>query len=206
LEPAVKSKGKLFIISAPSGAGKTTLCTRLLECCPDIFYSISYTTRSPRPGETDGKDYHFITSEAFLEKQAHDYWAEWARVHDHYYGTSAELLSDSMAQGQDILMDIDVQGAMQIKERFPEAITIFIMPPSMDVLKRRLCGRATDSRTIIEKRLQNAVREMEQKDFYQHVIVNDELEKAANELIEIVSRYRERRQSDRGTLWPPSGK
>jgi len=191
LEPAVKAKGKLFIISAPSGAGKTTLCARLLECCPDIFYSISYTTRRPRPGETDGKDYHFITREAFLEKQAHDYWAEWARVHDHYYGTSAEFLSDSMAQGQDVLMDIDVQGAMQIKDRFPEAITIFIMPPSMDVLKQRLAGRGTDSRAIIEKRLQNAVKEMAQKGFYRHVIVNDELEKVANELIEIVNRYRE---------------
>lgn len=193
MEPAVNVTGKLFIISAPSGAGKTTLCRRLLECCPDMFYSISYTTRSPRPGETDGKDYHFITREAFLEKQTHNYWAEWARVHDHYYGTSAEFLSNSMAQGQDVLMDIDVQGAMQIKDRFPEAITIFIMPPSMDVLKQRLAGRGTDSRTTIEKRLQNAVREMEQKDFYQHVIVNDELEKAATELIEIVNRYRERR-------------
>jgi len=190
LEPEINVQGKLFIISAPSGAGKTTLCTRLLECCPDIVYSISYTTRRPRPGETDGKDYHFITKETFLEKQAHDYWAEWARVHDHYYGTSAEFLSASMARGQDVLMDIDVQGAVQIKARFPEAITIFIMPPSMDALKQRLAGRGTDDPAVIEKRLQNAIREMAQKDFYQHVIVNDELEIATNDLINVVESYR----------------
>jgi len=190
LEPEINVQGKLFIISAPSGAGKTTLCTRLLECCPDIVYSISYTTRRPRPGETDGKDYHFITKETFLEKQAHGYWAEWARVHDHYYGTSAEFLSDSMARGQDVLMDIDVQGAVQIKGRFPEAITIFIMPPSMDALKQRLAGRGTDDPAVIEKRLQNAIREMAQKDFYQHVIVNDELEIATNDLINVVESYR----------------
>jgi guanylate kinase len=189
LESAVKTKGKLYVISAPSGAGKTTLCKRLLEFYPDMVYSISYTTRSPRPGETDGKDYHFITTEAFVDRQAQNYWAEWARVHDHYYGTSAQFLSESMAHGRDVLMDIDVQGAMQIKDRFPEAITIFIMPPSMDVLKQRLAGRGTDSRAVIEKRLQNAVREMEQKDFYQHVIINNDLETATNALIDIVKSY-----------------
>ena len=191
MQTTVKAKGRLFIISAPSGAGKTTLCMRLLKYYPDIIYSISYTTRRPRPGETDGKDYHFITREAFLKKQAQDYWAEWARVHDHYYGTSAEFLSNSMAKGHDVLMDIDVQGAMQIKDRFPEAVTIFIMPLSMDILKQRLAGRGTDSQAIIEKRLQNAVREMEQKDLYRHVIVNDDLEKAVKDLIAIVKRSRE---------------
>ena len=191
METAVKAKGRLFIISAPSGAGKTTLCTRLLKYYPDIIYSISYTTRSPRPGETDGKDYHFITREAFLEKQAQDYWAEWARVHDYYYGTSAEFISNSMANGRDVLMDIDVQGTMQIKDRFPEAVTVFIMPPSLDVLKQRLAGRGTDSQAVIEKRLQNAEREMAHKDLYQHVIVNDDLEKAVRDLIAIVKRSRE---------------
>lgn len=190
MERTTKPKGRLFIISAPSGAGKTTLCTRLLEYYPDILYSISYTTRSPRPGETDEEDYHFITREAFLEKQALGYWAEWARVHDHYYGTSAVFLSDSLAKGCNVLMDIDVQGAVQILERFPEAITIFIMPPSMKVLQQRLTRRGTDSRAIIEKRLQNAVREMEQKDLYRHVIVNDNLEVATEELINVVKGYR----------------
>ena len=192
METTPRSEGRLFIISAPSGAGKTTLCRRLLVYYPDIVYSISYTTRHPRPGEKEGKDYHFISREDFLEKKALDYWAEWARVHDHYYGTSAVYLSDSLARGRDVLMDIDVPGAMQIRARFPEAVTIFVMPPSMDVLRQRLTQRDTDSQAVIEKRLENAVREMEQKDRYRHEIVNDDLDSAINELIAIVKSYRKR--------------
>jgi len=190
LETTTNAKATLFIISAPSGAGKTTLCRRLLDYYPDMRYSISYTTRSPRPGETDGEDYHFITREDFLEKQAHGYWAEWARVHDHYYGTSAVFVTASLAEGCDVLMDIDVQGAMQIKDRFPTAVTLFIMPPAMEVLRQRLTRRGTDSQAVVEKRLQNAVREMAQKDFYQYVIINDDLEMATNELVTIVGSYR----------------
>jgi len=190
LETTTSAKATLFIISAPSGAGKTTLCRRLLDYYPDMRYSISYTTRSPRPGETDGEDYHFITREDFLEKQAHGYWAEWARVHDHYYGTSAVFVTASLAEGCDVLMDIDVQGAMQIKDRFPTAVTLFIMPPAMEVLRQRLTRRGTDSQAVVEKRLQNAVREMAQKDFYQYVIINDDLEMATNELVTIVGSYR----------------
>ena len=190
METTTSAKATLFIISAPSGAGKTTLCRRLLDYYPDMRYSISYTTRSPRPGETDGEDYHFITREDFLEKQAHGYWAEWARVHDHYYGTSAVFVTASLAEGCDVLMDIDVQGAMQIKDRFPTAVTLFIMPPAMEVLRQRLTRRGTDSQAVVEKRLQNAVREMAQKDFYQYVIINDDLEMATNELVTIVGSYR----------------
>ena len=190
MDTTTSAKATLFIISAPSGAGKTTLCRRLLDYYPDMRYSISYTTRSPRPGETDGEDYHFITREDFLEKQAHGYWAEWARVHDHYYGTSAVFVTASLAEGCDVLMDIDVQGAMQIKDRFPTAVTLFIMPPAMEVLRQRLTRRGTDSQAVVEKRLQNAVREMAQKDFYQYVIINDDLEMATNELVTIVGSYR----------------
>ena len=186
-------KGTLFVISAPSGAGKTTLCRRLLNHFPDILYSISYTTRDLRAGETDGKDYHFISRQTFKKKLDLDYWAEWARVHGHYYGTSAAFLSDSLAKGRDILMDIDVQGAIQILDRFPDAVTIFIMPPSMGALEQRLDSRGTDSRATIKKRMRNAVREMEQKNRYRHVIVNDDLEKTADALIAIVKRCREGR-------------
>ena len=189
MEPAAKATGTLFIVSAPSGAGKNTLCSRLLVQFPDLDYSISYTTRSPRSDETDGKDYHFISREAFFKKKAHGHWAEWARVHDHYYATSAAFLTDSLSAGRDVLMDIDVQGAMQIKDRFPEAVTIFIMPPSMGVLRQRLAARGTDSQAVIEKRLKNAVKEMEQKDLYCHVIVNNDLEAAMNELINLVKSY-----------------
>ncbi|MEN8243870.1 MAG: guanylate kinase [Thermodesulfobacteriota bacterium] len=191
METTTRSKGRLFIISAPSGAGKTTLCRRLLEYYPDIVYSISYTTRRPRPGEKDGKDYHFISREDFLEKRALDYWAEWARVHDHYYGTSAVFLSDSLARGRDVLMDIDVQGAMQILTRFPEAVTIFIMPPSLDALRQRLTQRGTDSHGTIQKRLRNAAEEMEKRELYRHIIVNDQLERAAEELLAVVKHCRE---------------
>jgi len=191
LEPAAKSNARIFIVSAPSGAGKTTLCTRLRAHCPDLHYSISYTTREPRPGEKNGKDYHFITREDFLEKRAHDYWAEWDRVHDHYYGTAAVFLTESLSRGRDVLMDIDIQGAMQIRERFPDAVTVFIMPPSLDVLKQRLVLRGTDNRAVIETRLRNAVKEMEQKDLYGYVIVNDDLETATQALIAIVKRYRQ---------------
>lgn len=186
-------KGTLFVISAPSGAGKTTLCRRILNHFPDILYSISYTTRDLRAGETDGKDYHFISRQTFKKKRDLDYWAEWARVHGHYYGTSAAFLSGSLAKGRDILMDIDVQGAIQILDRFPEAVTIFIMPPSMGALEQRLDSRGTDSRATIKKRMRNAVREMEQKNRYRHVIVNDDLEKTADALIAIVKRCREGR-------------
>ena len=190
METMAKANGNLFVISAPSGAGKTTLCARLLEHYPDIQYSISYTTRSPRPNEKNGEDYYFITKEDFLEKQHQDYWAEWARVHDHFYGTSTDLLTNRLVKGHDVLMDIDVQGAIQIRDRFTEAITIFIMPPSMEVLQQRLNRRGTDNQAIIEKRLKNAIREIEQKDLYRHVIVNDDLEIATNELIGIVQSYR----------------
>jgi guanylate kinase len=182
--------GTLFVVSAPSGAGKTTLCKMLLERYPDLRYSVSFTTRSPREGETAGVDYHFISAEEFLRRIADDYWAEWALVHGNYYGTSAEYIGRSLSGGGDVLMDIDVQGAMQILKRFPDAVTIFICPPSLKILEQRLRSRGKDSSATIEKRMQNAVHEMAQKDRYRHVVVNNELAKAAEELIAIVGRYR----------------
>jgi guanylate kinase len=182
--------GVLFVISAPSGAGKTTLCRALLEHFPDIEYSISFTTRQPRKGEKNGLDYHFVDKGKFRAKLKKGCWAEWAEVHGHYYGTSADLLDRSRAAGDDVLLDIDVQGAIQILERYPDAVTIFIMPPSMTVLEERLRKRGTDSRTIIATRLRNAQAEIAQKDIYRHVIVNDNLQQAIAELIQIVNSYR----------------
>ena len=184
-----KKHGNLFVVSAPSGSGKTTLCRALLTHFPDIAYSISTTTRKPREGETDGVDYHFMEKEAFVEKLNSRCWAEWALVHDHYYGTPAAFLDETLSSGRDILLDIDVQGTRQILERYPEAVTIFIMPPSLDELRKRLEKRSTDSRKTIEKRLGKAKEEISHKDLYRHVIVNDQLETAINELIEIVERY-----------------
>ena len=187
---AHKRKGILFIISAPSGAGKTTLCRALRKRFPDIKYSISFTTRQPRQGEQNGVDYHFVGKQEFERKLQQGCWAEWAEVHGHYYGTSANLLDAAQLRGDDILLDIDVQGTIQILERYPEAATVFILPPSMNVLEQRLRKRGTDSRATIEKRIESASKEIAQKDIYRHLIVNDDLEIAIAELIQIVASYR----------------
>ncbi|MDO9565878.1 MAG: guanylate kinase [Candidatus Desulfaltia sp.] len=180
---------KLFIISAPSGAGKTTLCREVMKRFKDITYSISYTTRMPRNGERDGIDYYFITKEEFKRKIENNKWAEWAEVYGNFYGTSAEFLDTCLASGKRILLDIDVQGTMQIKKLYPDSITIFIMPPSLEALKTRLKSRGTDTRQVVERRLEAAKKEMEKKDLYRHVIINDQLSRAVSELIKIIESY-----------------
>jgi len=183
--------GHLFVVSAPSGAGKTTLCKALRSVYTDIQYSVSHTTRKPRQGEKEGVDYFFIDTETFLDMRQRDCWAEWADVHGHYYGTSAENLDQALSDGFDILLDIDVQGAIQILERYPQAVTIFIMAPSLDMLKQRLSKRGTEDPQTIEKRLRNAEKEIARKSMYRHVIVNDELSTAIDTFIHIVGKYRD---------------
>lgn len=183
-------QGNLFIISAPSGAGKTTLCNAVLEYFPDMRYSISYTTRIPRAGEQDHIDYHFISKAEFEKGIESDRWAEWAEVHGYFYGTSAEFIEREQSAGKDILLDIDIQGTMQILKKYPGSITIFIMPPSVDVLRERLEKRDTDSEAVIERRLINAKAEMAQKERYRHLIINDRLKVAKKELIDLIATYR----------------
>ena len=185
-----KKTGLLFIISAPSGAGKSTLCRAVRKRFPDLLYSISYTTRLPRKGEKNGVDYHFITKEAFETGISQSQWAEWADVHGNYYGTPAEFLDRSIASGQDVLLDIDVQGMRQVLKRYPVSITIFIMPPSLEILRYRLETRGTDSPEIIDVRLANAQMEMAHKNLYSHVIINDRLQDAIAELIALLEKYR----------------
>ncbi len=187
----MKRRGNIYIVSAPSGAGKSTLCRELLTVYPEITYSISHTTRAPRAGEQDGVDYHFVTKEGFQERIEKGLMAEWAEVHGNYYGTSIETLEASVANGVDVLLDIDVQGARQMCEAMPECVTIFIMPPSMDELLSRLDKRGTDTPETIEKRMNNAVGEMQQRDFYQHVIVNDDLDDAVAAFVAVVKGCRE---------------
>ncbi len=184
--------GNLFILSAPSGAGKTTLCKALLEKFPDIVYSVSYTTRPPRGNEKHGKDYFFIEKAAFENKLKQDYWAEWANVHGHFYGTSREILDNYLAMGRDILLDIDVQGTRQILEYYPHSVTIFVMPPSLEALRIRLESRATDTVAVIERRLRDAEKEIEQCHIYRHLIINDKLEEAVDILSGLVAGYRSR--------------
>ncbi len=192
---AASGEGRLFILSAPSGAGKTTLCRALMEYSKDMHYSVSYTTREPRKGEKDGIDYHFISKDYFEKQIDAGTWAEWAEVHGNYYGTSAVFLDEAVASGNDILLDIDVEGAKQIIGRYPDSIAIFIMPPSLDILRFRMESRGADSKEVIERRMTNAEKEISQRSIYKHVIVNDNLPKAVEELISIVGMYRKRRKA-----------
>ena len=184
------AKGCLFILSAPSGAGKTTLCQAVLRHFPDMLYSVSHTTRLPRPGETHGIDYHFITKDEFAHLIESGQWAEWAEVHGNFYGTSAKFLSRELEAGKDILLDIDVQGMLKILKRYPSSVTIFIRPPSLKSLRERLESRGADRPDIIETRMTNAKKEMAQAHRYRHVIVNDDLELATRELILLIASYR----------------
>jgi guanylate kinase len=182
--------GLLFILSAPSGAGKSTLCRAVLDHFSDMLYSISYTTRQPRKGERDGVHYYFIARDEFKKGIERGQWAEWAQVHDNYYGTSADLLDRGLNGGQDILLDIDVQGMGQIQASYPAGITIFIMPPSLEILRCRLEARGTDSPEVIAVRLRNAQQEMSQKERYRHIIIHDQLADTTTELIGIIENYR----------------
>jgi len=182
--------GHLFIVSAPSGAGKSTLCSAVIRRYPDIRYSISSTTRPPRIGEKEGVDYFFLEHDEFKRRIKQGYWAEWAEVHGHFYGTSSEFLDAELAGGRDLLLDIDVQGTRRMLERYPDSVTIFIMPPSLAVLKTRLESRGTDARKAIERRLVAAEAEMAQKDLYRHIIVNDELVEAVDRFSDIIASYR----------------
>jgi guanylate kinase len=184
-------RGHLFIISAPSGAGKTTLVKAALERFTDMLYSISYTTRKPRADEQNGIDYHFVSKQDFKKGIKKGHWAEWAEVYGNYYGTSAEFITKSLLSGYDILLDIDVQGTLQILKHYPDSVTIFILPPSMNTLRKRLEMRASDSKAVIEKRLVNARKEMAQKKIYRHTIVNDKLPEAFEELNAIFKKYRQ---------------
>lgn len=177
--------GKIFVISAPSGAGKTTLTREILNAFPDVSFSVSHTTRSPREGELDTVDYFFISTDRFEQMIREKKWLEWARVHGNYYGTSRETVMDRIDRGRHLLLEIDVQGARQVKAAYQKAVTIFIMPPSMAVLEERLRKRGTDEEAVILKRLQNAIEEIRQKDFFQYCVVNDDLDRATREILNI---------------------
>ena len=176
-------QGRLFIISAPSGTGKSTVLRQLLKKMPDLVYSISYTTRPPRGKEQNGREYYFVDEAKFKQLIDKDFFAEWAKVDGSLYGTPRGPIEDAISRGLNVAMDIDVQGGMTLKARYPEAISVFLTPPSHDELVRRLEGRKTDSAETIATRLKNAQLEMTFKDRYDYCIVNDDLPSACNELI-----------------------
>lgn len=184
-------KGKIIVFSAASGAGKTTILDRLREYNPELVYSISATTRAPREGEIDGVHYFFLSIDDFKRKIEEDAFAEWAQVHNNYYGTPKEFIDNTVNSGKTIIMDIDVYGKITFDKAYPEAVGIFIEPPSMEVLEKRLRGRGTDSDEVIETRLKNAIEEnlfSEEKGKYEYRIVNDDLEIAVKETIELVQK------------------
>ncbi len=176
------SRGLLLVVSSPSGAGKTTLCSRLRSEFPKVEFSVSYTTRAPRPGEADGVEYHFVDTPTFQDMVARDEFAEYALVHGNNYGTSARLVREAIDQGRSLLFDIDYQGGRQLRQEFPDMVSVFILPPSIAELERRLRSRGTDSDEVIARRVRVARQELRHYTEYDYLIMNENLGQAYDAL------------------------
>jgi guanylate kinase len=186
----MKREGLILILSAPSGAGKTSLCRELFKTFSDMKESVSYTTREPRQGEVEGEAYHFVTHEVFGRMVANDAFAEWAEVHGNKYGTALHTLEEARKNGVDLVLDIDCQGALRLKEQFDGGVYVFIMPPSMEELRRRLEHRSSDAQEVIERRIARAADEIREARWYDYIIFNDNFEVACRELASIVIAQR----------------
>ena len=193
----MQRRGFPIVISGPSGVGKTVICRRVLEADPLTAYSVSVTTRPPRPGERNLEHYEFVTDAEFDELAGSEALAEWAFVHGHRYGTRRSVVGELTRAGLDAVMDVDVQGGMSIRLAFPESLLIFILPPSAEALERRLRGRATDDEDVIEVRLENALAEQEWAGRYDYTVVNDDLDRAVMHVRSIIESEREKRDADR---------
>lgn len=186
----MKREGLILILSAPSGAGKTSLCRELFKTFPDMKESISYTTREPRPGEVEGEAYHFVSREEFERMVDEDAFAEWALVHGNMYGTALRTLEEARRNGIDLVLDIDCQGARKLKEQFDGGVYVFIVPPSMEELRRRLESRSSDAQDVIERRIARAADEIRESRWYDYIIINDNFDVACRELAAIVIAHR----------------
>ena len=184
------NRGALFVVSAPSGAGKTTLIRRAMERLPGLHFSVSHTTRPHRDGEREAEDYFFISVEAFQTMIREDRFLEWARVHDNFYGTSRAGVEERLERGEDVILDIDVQGASQVKDRVPESVHVLVFPPSYGVLRNRLISRGSDQAETVERRLLNAKAELNRFPMYDYVIINEEIGAAVNDLVSILQARR----------------
>jgi guanylate kinase len=189
-DPAVRRRGTLFVVSAPSGAGKTTLCREVRLRVADLAYSVSVTTRAPRTGEVEGADFDFVSETAFRALLADGGFAEWASVHGHLYGTRASVIETSLARGVDLLLDIDTQGAAQLRARYPEAVLVFIVAPSMAELEQRLRERRSDAAQEIARRLARARDEVAMWRSYDYLIVNRDLKDAVEQLAAVIQAER----------------
>lgn len=192
----------VFIISAPSGSGKSTLVHRLLESDERLLFSISYTTRALRGAEVNGHDYFFISREEFELRLKHNEFLEWATVFGNYYGTHQDNFDRAVAEGRDLLLDIDVKGARQLKERLPGAISVFILPPSRQILEERLRARSEDAENVIQRRLREAAEEIRNYDQYDYVLVNQDVDESSETLRSIVNAERARRTRMEETVRP----
>jgi guanylate kinase len=186
-------RGILFVISSPSGGGKGTLIRRILTHLPRLGYSVSWTTRAPRQGEANGRDYHFVTPAEFEAARERGEFLEWAIVHGHLYGTSLKVVDRELAAGRDIVLEIDVQGAAIVRRTGIEAVSIFILPPSFEILRRRLVGRQSENSEALAVRLQNSRGEVEHYREFDYIVLNDDVERAATQLAAIVYAERARR-------------
>lgn len=186
----MSKKGQLIVVSGPSGVGKGTLLHEYTQGKENLSYSVSATTRSPRPGEVDGKDYYFLTKEEFLNRVEQGNILEYAQYNGNYYGTPKDKVDQVLAAGQDIILEIEVQGALQVKEKCPDALLIFIMPPSWEVLRQRLVGRQTEDEATINNRLAIAKGEIRQAEKYHYIVVNNNLQQAVEQFSHIVDANR----------------
>jgi len=194
-QPATETtegRGILFVVSSPSGGGKGTLIQRVLNKVPNLSYSVSFTTRAPRNGEVDGREYFFVTPEKFEEMVAADEFLEWARVHGKLYGTTRRQVVREISQGRDIILEVDVQGAASVRQLIADSVSIFILPPSFEVLRQRLEARGTDSPEELDLRLRNAPTELKDYSAFQYVIINDDADRAADQMTAIVQAERAR--------------
>ena len=182
--------GKLFVVTAPSGAGKTSLIDAVMKADPSLKISVSYTTRKPRPGEQDGVDYHFVDAKTFSRMRERGEFLESAEVHGNHYGTAKQVILDAVAKGEDIILEIDWQGAQQVRRLYPDCVGIFILPPSVEELERRMRARAQDSDAVIRRRVENAREELAHAGEFQHQVVNENFEQAREELSRIIAAAR----------------
>ena len=190
------AKGRLFVISGPSGAGKGSISKRIMAEVPDLVYSVSMTTRPPRPDEVGGRNYYFVTREEFEKTLAEDGLLEYAQVYGEYYGTPRAMVMESLAQGKDVVLEIDIQGAMNIRRTYPKGVLIFILPPSMGELRKRITGRGSESEGSIELRLGEALKEIAYIDKYDYCVVNGDLDEAVERVKAIITAEHSRVEED----------